>query len=69
MIPSQFSPSPSAASSRLGEILSRLESIEPFEIVRNLTRQPQISKQVAIKLNLEEEMLIKDKANTVPGIA
>jgi len=38
MIPSQFSPSPSAASSRLGEILSRLESIEPLEIVRNLTR-------------------------------
>ena len=37
MIPSQFSPSPSAASSRLGEILSRLESIEPLEIVRNRT--------------------------------
>ena len=33
MIPSQFSPSPRAASSRPGEILSRLESIEPFEIV------------------------------------
>jgi len=29
IIPSQFSPSPSAASSRLGDILSRLESIEP----------------------------------------
>jgi len=29
MIPGQFSPSPSAASSRLGDILSRLESIEP----------------------------------------
>jgi len=38
IIPGQFSPSPSAASSRLGEILSRLESIEPLEIVRNLTR-------------------------------
>ena len=38
MIPSQSSPSPSAASSSLGEILSRLESIEPLEIVRNLTR-------------------------------
>jgi len=38
MIPSQLSPSPNAASSRLGEILSRLESIEPLEIVRNLTR-------------------------------
>ena len=36
--PSQSSPNPSAASSRLGEILSRLESIEPLEIVRNLTR-------------------------------
>ena len=69
MIPSQFSPSPSAASSRLGEILSRLESIEPFEIVRNRTRYPQISKQIPIKLKFEEEMLIKDKANTVPGIA
>jgi len=38
MITSQFFPSPSAASSRLGEILSRLESIEPLEIVRNRTR-------------------------------
>ena len=38
IIPSQFSPSPSAASSILGEILSRLESIEPLEIVRNRTR-------------------------------
>ena len=38
MIPIQFSPSPSAASSRLGEILSRLESMEPFEMVRNRTR-------------------------------
>ena len=38
MIPGQFSPSQSAASSRLGEILSRLESIEPLEIVRNRIR-------------------------------
>jgi len=38
MIPSQFSPKPSAASSRLGEILSKLESIEPLEMVRNRTR-------------------------------
>ena len=37
-VPIQLSPSPSAASSRLGEILSRLESIEPLEIVRNRTR-------------------------------
>ena len=38
MITSQLSPSPRAASSILGEILSRLESIEPLEIVRNRTR-------------------------------
>lgn len=34
----QFDPNPFAASSRLGEILSKPESIEPFEIVRNLTK-------------------------------
>ena len=66
---SQFAPKLFAASSRLGEILSKLESIEPFEIVRNRTRYPHINRKIEMNLKLEEEMLIKDNASTVPGIA
>ena len=69
MISSQFDPNPFAASSRVGEILSSAESMEPFEIVRNLITYPQISKQTEINVNLEEEIVIKLIAKTEPGIA
>jgi len=35
--PNQLEPSPFAASSRVGDILSNPESREPFEIVKNRT--------------------------------
>ena len=44
----QLEPSPLAASSRFGAILSRPESIDPFEIVKNLIIYPQISRQIGV---------------------
>ena len=69
MISNQFDPNPFAASSRVGEILSSAESMDPFEIVRNLITYPHMSKQTEINVNLEEEIVIKLIAKTEPGIA
>ena len=64
----QLEPKPIAASSSLGEILSSPESIEPFEMVRNLLDNSKLV-CIAIKLNFELEIVINEIANTVPGIA
>ena len=69
MIENQFEPKPLAASSRLGGIRSSPESIDPLEIVKNLTIYPQRRRQIAMKLNFEVEILINERAKTVPGIA
>ena len=49
IIPSQLEPSPYAASSRLGDILSNPESSVPFEIVKKRTMYPQIRSNIAMK--------------------
>ena len=66
---SQLEPKLFAASSMLGDILSNPESRVPFDIVKNRTIYPQIRRHIAIKWNLELEIVINDIANTVPGIA